>query len=82
MSHLRSLPTHTKGRLDSGSCFQSGAAPGPTCEGRRQAVEAVWLLLLSAHLSAVRLVLAQDGTVLVQAPQSLEGLELVPQHGL
>lgn len=57
-------------------------APAPTCEGRRQAVEAGRLLQLSAHLLAVGLVLAQDGAALPEAPQRLEGLQLVLQHGL
>lgn len=57
-------------------------APEPTCKGRRQAVEAVWLLQLSAHLPAVSLVLAHDSTAPLQAPQGPEGLELVPQHRL
>lgn len=53
----------------------------PTCEGWGQALEAVWLLQLLAHLPAVGLVLSQDGTALLQPPQGLEGLELVLQHG-
>lgn len=54
---------------------------GPTCEGRCQALEAVWLLQLLAHLRAIGLVLAQDGTALLQPPQGLEGLQLLLQHG-
>lgn len=53
----------------------------PTCEGWRQALEAVWLLQLLAHLPTVGLVLAQDGVALLQPPQGLEGLELVLEHG-
>lgn len=56
-------------------------APEPTCKGWCQAAEAVWLLQLSVHLLAVSLVLAQDGTALLQAPQCLEGLKLVLQYG-
>lgn len=53
----------------------------PTCKGWCQALVAVWLLQLLAHLPTVGLVLAQDGAVLLQPPQGLEGLELVLQHG-
>lgn len=57
-------------------------APARTCKGGRPAVEGVRLLLLSAHLLAVCLVLAQDGAALLQAPQGLEGAQLVLEHGL
>lgn len=53
----------------------------PTCEGWCQAPEAVWLLQLLAHLSAIGLVLSQDGAALLQPPQGPEGLELVLEHG-
>lgn len=52
----------------------------PTCKGWCQALVAVWLLQLLAYLPTVGLVLAQDGAVLLQPPQGLEGLKLVLQH--
>ena len=55
--------------------------PVPTCEGWGQALEAVRLLQLLAHLPAVGLVLAQDRTALLQPSQRLEDLELVLEHG-
>ena len=90
-SHFQPLPTHPEGvgvgRTASTWGWGGGPAAraqswGPTCEGWRQAVEAVWLLQLPAHLPAVGLILAQHSTVPLQAPQRLEGLELVLQHGL
>lgn len=68
------------------SCFQLPVAPQmpalvPTCKGWCPALESVRLLQLLAHLPTVGLVLAQDGTGLLQPPQGLEGLELMLQHG-